>query len=123
MDYNSPHFHVNSVIGRRLRMARINLGLTLVDTAERTSISADQLERFESDDDLITAVELMILAKTFCLPVEFFIHDDRLLDCTGEWQLLHAFRQLSASQQVCIQKLIAEIAADRPLSLRSEAWQ
>jgi transcriptional regulator with XRE-family HTH domain len=108
----------SSLIGQRLRMVRTNLGLTLAQLAEVSGIRPEQIDAFEVDDDLITAVELISLAKALKMPVEFFVHEGPLLDCSGEWQLLHAFRRLSPGQQIYIVQLIADLAADCPVTSR-----
>ena len=113
-----PNRNINLNIGRRLELVRLQRDLSIEELALRTGIRFDQLHAFESDEDMITAVELSEVADVLNMPIEFFIHDAPLLDCAGEWQALHAFRQLDRQNQERIVRLLSDLAGDVPVTNR-----
>ncbi|APZ93426.1 helix-turn-helix domain-containing protein [Fuerstiella marisgermanici] len=115
-----PNRNVNLKIGRRLKLVRVQRDLSIEELASRTGIRFDQLHAFESDEDMITAVELSEVADVLNMPVEFFIHDAPLLDCAGEWQVLHAFRQLDRPKQQRVVQLLSDLLGDVSVTNRPE---
>ena len=113
-----PKRNVNFKIGQRLKLVRIQRDLSIEELALRTGIRFDQLHAFESDEDMITAVELHELAEVLNIPIEFFIHDAPLLDCAGEWQALHSFRQLDHQKQQRVVQLLSDLVVDIPVTNR-----
>lgn len=115
-----PDRNINLNIGRRLKLVRRQRDLSVEELALRSGIRFDQLHAFESDEDMITAVELHEVAKALNMPIEFFIHDAPLLDCAGEWQALHTFRHLDPQKQQRVVQLLSELVDDVSVTNRTK---
>jgi transcriptional regulator with XRE-family HTH domain len=60
------------LIGRRLQEARLLRGFTLVQLAEETGFKYQSIQKYEKGENVLTAVRLMVFAKTLRLPIGFF---------------------------------------------------
>lgn len=110
------HSHLsNRHIGHRIRVARIDIGLSLDAMAERTGICTQQLESFERDDDMITAVELLAIASICRLPIEYFVRTDLPLDGFDKWRLWDSFQKLEPAERYRVQELIDSLNGGEPV--------
>ncbi len=60
----------NRIIGASLRMHRTNLNFSLHEVSAATSISEEQLGKFELGDEAIPVPELELMAKTYDIRIE-----------------------------------------------------
>jgi len=108
----------NARIGQRLRLARINLDISHLDLCDELDrdCQCQELDDYESGRVIIPAIHLDQLARTLGMPVEFFLHDQPLLDWAGEWQLLRAFRSMSLESQRHLMRLVLDVVAGKAVS-------
>ena len=88
--------------------------MSLLDLCDATDgeCNCEQLESYELGRETIAAGELSRLAESLQMPVDFFLDDSPLLDCSGKWQMLRAFQVLDSKSQQRVMKLVLEIATD-----------
>lgn len=109
---------INGVeVGRRLRLARINRGMSILELCEQLgSCECEWLERYEAGQAVISAIHLKILAVILDVPVEFFLHDQPLMESKDDLQLLRWFRSLEANQRAHVLQLVADLKSDAAIS-------
>lgn len=73
----------DALIGRRLRRRRWMLGLTQTQVAEKVGIKFQQIQKYESGQNRISASRLWDLAVALDAPVSYFFEDLAGLE-TGE---------------------------------------
>jgi transcriptional regulator with XRE-family HTH domain len=66
---------VNCQIGRRLRRRRIEIGLTLQAVGDEVGVTMQQIQKFESGIDSMTATRLWEVARALRLPVGYLFED------------------------------------------------
>lgn len=108
----------NRRIGQRLDRVRQQQQMTLPEIAAISGISLRRINQFETGQQMISAAELSLLAETYEMPIEFFIHHEPLLDWVAEWQMLHSYRLLRPEQQEQIVRMVLDIVGDLGVSLR-----
>lgn len=96
----------NKHIGHRIRFARIGSRLAITELAERTGIPINQLEAFESDSDMVTAVELIEIATAMMLPVGYFLPNEVQESQVDQWRLIDSFRTLTPTQRTTLIQLV-----------------
>ena len=106
----------NRRIGRRFRLVRLQQHISPPEVAAAVGISAELLHLYESGDAMIPATRLTDLAKTLHMPVEFFVHEQPLLDWFGHWKLLLEIRSLDPPTQEKIQRFVTDLAGDVTIS-------
>jgi len=111
----------NRSLGQRLRLVRKQRSLSEIEVAETLRVTPRFLRKLESGRTAIAAVDLFLLAKKFDMPVEFFIHEEPLLDWSAEWQVVHAFRQLGTRQQERTVQFLLDLAGDVPVTDRDRS--
>ncbi len=67
--------NLDAVIGSRLRLARINAGLSQTTVAERLGITFQQIQKYEKGSNRISASTLHSISAIFGLPITFFFQD------------------------------------------------
>ncbi len=69
----SPELHpIDMHIGKRVRLRRQILALTQTDLAARLNISYQQLQKYETSANRISASRLYQIAQVLGVPVEYF---------------------------------------------------
>jgi transcriptional regulator with XRE-family HTH domain len=63
---------INRKIGARLRRRRRLLGLTQTDVAVRCGVRFQQVQKYETGQSRVSAVQLMRLAAALSVPVAYF---------------------------------------------------
>ena len=106
----------NRHIGHRIQLARIDATLSLAAMAELTGISENQLQAFEQDDDMITAVELLTIASACRLPVEYFVRADLPVDGFEKWSVWDSYQRLEPIERQRVRKLIDDLICDQPIT-------
>ncbi|WP_282611140.1 helix-turn-helix domain-containing protein [Pelagibius sp. Alg239-R121] len=79
------HEPLNAQIAQRIRARRLALGLTPADVAEALGVSFQQLQKYESGVNRISAGQLYTLANLLDVSIDFFFQNgdvDQLL-CSG----------------------------------------
>lgn len=116
---HQPHPHsINARIGNRLRQVRLQRDLSVGELAYLSGTTPARIRDFESDEDVITAEELVLFSDALHVPLEFFVHSVPLLDWDGEWQLLNTFRQLPQQQQRSLLAFMRALAATLTVTTR-----
>ena len=64
--------HNDTIIGNRIRQARLSQNLTQSDLAERLGLSFQQVQKYETGSNRISSSRLWLLAKILNLPITFF---------------------------------------------------
>lgn len=90
-------------IGKRLRSARTERGLTLAELAGQTRISLAQIGSYERGDRQIGIEELLILAKALDKPVTWFlgIPDELTADSPDYAEMVRTIRSNTVTLIVC----------------------
>lgn len=63
---------VDVSVGRRLRIRRINLGMSQTQLAELTGLTFQQVQKYEHGQNRISASRLWDLSQVLRVPVEYF---------------------------------------------------
>ena len=105
---------VDAHVGRRIRTARVSAGITQIAAGEALGLSFQQIQKYESGYNRISASRLYELARLTAKPIQWFfegaeddypeVHDEPLR--LSEWKLLMAFRALPEDAQDSLAKLI-----------------
>jgi transcriptional regulator with XRE-family HTH domain len=90
-------------VGRRIKEARLQVGLSRRDFAARLGVSAQQIHKYEIGQDAVPLHRLLIAAKLFGVPPETFWSEGAMAvipsDVTGRadistLQLVRAYRRI-----------------------------
>lgn len=96
---------VDSLVGRRLKLRRVLLGMSQQDVADHCAISAQQIHKYEKGESRITASRLVQFGEVLGVPVSWFFVDIeknpelpedllRLVGVQDHLDLLLIFRQI-----------------------------
>ena len=107
--------HANDRIAKRLQLVRRQHQLTLRQATHGLGITATRLEQIESGAVVASATELASLAQRFEMPIEFFLSGEPLLDCFGEWQLMHLWQRLPTTNRRRLIRLMLDLVNDVPV--------
>lgn len=107
--------NINQAIAERVRMQRILKGCTQTDAAKLLGISFQQMQKYETGANRISAPNLFYLAQALDLPIEAFFPDQNATDY-GEPSftkrsllLLHTFEKLQDHTKLTLQDLIDDL--------------
>jgi transcriptional regulator with XRE-family HTH domain len=95
----------NRVIGTNLRLARNNANLSLQEMAEKTGISAEQINRYELGESAIPVVELEMIASTLDTALEKFYDEHGPI---GKWRVQQGSLQKFGELPPEVQQFIAK---------------
>lgn len=70
-----PSNAIDQTIGRKIKMRRTLLGLTQYDLAKLVSLSFQQVQKYESGQNQMTAKRLVQFANVLGVDVDFFFQD------------------------------------------------
>ena len=74
-----PDTELNNVIGSRIKLARESLNMTLKWLAGELGVSYQQLQKYESGKNRVSAARLWRIAEALNCPMDFFFLDDEAL--------------------------------------------
>jgi transcriptional regulator with XRE-family HTH domain len=66
---------VDASVGRRLRLRRNELGLSMAALGEKTGVTYQQIQKYESGTNRISAGVLYVMSKELGVPVTYFFED------------------------------------------------
>ena len=126
MSDEEKHAHpVDIHVGRRVRMARMAIGLSQIALAELLHLSFQQVQKYESGDNRVSASRLYEISSITGFSIDWFfegIGDDPADHPTPvaaeplrhwEWQMIQTFRALPPQVQSHVAKLIRLLLPDR----------
>lgn len=79
---------IDHSIGRKIKMRRTLLGLTQYDLAKLVSLSFQQVQKYESGQNQMTAKRLVQFANVLGVDVEFFFQDSQPVRGNAEYASL-----------------------------------
>lgn len=62
-------------IGRKIRLRRVQLGLSQEELAERLGISYQQVQKYEKGASQLTVDRLQEMARSLSVPIDYFLKD------------------------------------------------
>ena len=123
---------VDALVGQRVRERRRELGLSRVAMAGRLGLTQQQLQKYESGFNRLSAGRLYEIAVLLDVPMSYFYkHCSRLpggrseelellLATDGSLELCKAFLQLSASRRRTLIEIAQALAVTAPSSEQFE---
>lgn len=107
----------NTEIGQRIRLVRSNRGMSLLELCDQLkTCECGLLEQYESGRGDIPARHLKVVATILQMPVDFFLHEQPLMDAASECQLLSWFRVLTLNEKAQVMRLVRDIATGLVIS-------
>jgi transcriptional regulator with XRE-family HTH domain len=111
---------IDAEIGRRIRALRLTRGLTMEQVAAQLGISQQQIQKYETGSNRVSASRLFALAQFLDVPVSAFFEGMQLrteqpardvapIDSRG-YTLGHEFDRLSESQKQAVLSLVRSMA-------------
>jgi len=67
--------NVDTQIGQRIRTARIDAAMTQAQLGEQLGCSSQQIHKYESGHNRVSAGTLFVIAKTLNQPMDWFFRD------------------------------------------------
>jgi len=104
--------HIDALVGRRIKSARLTAGLTQEELASKIGTSFQQLQKYESGRNRISASRLFDLAAALRLPVSYFFNQDSHNHPTLDnktAKMAAKFQGLPEDKQALVLKLIKEL--------------
>jgi transcriptional regulator with XRE-family HTH domain len=73
-----PHQELdfNVTVGKRLMLIRLSANLSQGDLGERIKVSAQQVHKYETGENRLSAESIKQVADVFAVPVNYFYGDD-----------------------------------------------
>jgi transcriptional regulator with XRE-family HTH domain len=118
-------------IGKRIRIRRMQLGMSQTDLAERIGVAFQQVQKYENGTNRVSASRLPNIAGALDVHVGYFYgHDDvaagvdtaavagsiGLLAGRHAIELLECFQAMTASQRNALLEMARALAAASPLT-------
>lgn len=113
----------NKHIGHRIRYARIGSRIAISELSERTAIPIHQLEAFESDQDMITVIELVEIAAAMQLPTEYFLPNKEQDIPIDQWRLIDNYQKLTSTQRASLIRLVEDLQTGDALATETRPIQ
>ena len=119
------HTSEDSEIGRRIRLRRMELGISQTDLGNVVGITFQQIQKYERGTNRIAATRLRQIAQKLEVPISFFLGPDlpdqhktsEILKQLDSVSMLRMIRAYSLIQDVKIKQtlvaLIERIAGDK----------
>ena len=109
---------INKNIGKRIRFCRLNNGITLSKLAKALNISTQQIQKYETGINRISAASLSVIAKTLNTNILYFYMDSYRGEDTPRnqrerlcLQVAQNFAKIENEEyQVAINKIIKTLA-------------
>jgi transcriptional regulator with XRE-family HTH domain len=102
---------IDQHVGARLRVRRIETGLSQEALGERLGVSFQQIQKYERGANRISASRLFVLANALSVPVQFFfdgLDDDAPLAAAPEGDELYRF--IASSDGVALALAFSKIS-------------
>jgi transcriptional regulator with XRE-family HTH domain len=68
--------HVDALVAKRVRFRRITLGLSQHELADKIGVSFQQMQKYETGSNRISASRLFELSKVLKVPMTWFFYDE-----------------------------------------------
>ncbi|MGH1417198.1 MAG: helix-turn-helix domain-containing protein [Pelagimonas sp.] len=108
---------IDAHVGKRIRHQRWIQGITQQKLAESIGIKFQQIQKYETGDNRVSASRLWDIATALGVQVEFFFEGadggaqpDNTCDSKDEADLLRYFRSLSEPQKGCVKTTAFHLA-------------
>jgi len=105
--------HIDKLVGERIKSVRLTQGLSQEELASKIGTSFQQLQKYESGKNRISASRLFDLAKAMGMPVSYFFAQNSkttpLLDKSTA-TLVGRYSELPQERQQLVFKLIKELS-------------
>ena len=113
----------DKVIGERIRFLRQVAGMTLEEVAKKLEISAQQMQKYETGINKISASRIEMLSEILNLPISIFFDDKKgwqYVDMLSEhldksaFKLLNSYTNISSEKLKKLLLICAETYANQP---------
>lgn len=91
---------IDQHVGERIRLRRTELGLTQEQLADALNVSYQQIQKYETGANRISASRIFEMARKLGVEMSYFFHDFSLDDRGDPLPLEHGGRQRSAIELV-----------------------
>ncbi len=118
---NKPNA-VDQYLGQRLQLRRTILGFSQKDLANMCGVTFQQIQKYESAENRISASRLFEIGHILSTPISFFfdglsdntdeLHIDDPLKKNESLQLIKLFWKLPTHQQILILQLLQSLNGD-----------
>jgi transcriptional regulator with XRE-family HTH domain len=75
-DQKQHQMDFNVAVGKRLMLIRLSANLSQGDLGERIDVSAQQIHKYETGENRLSAESIKQMADVFAVPVNYFYGDD-----------------------------------------------
>ncbi|HWU14280.1 MAG TPA: helix-turn-helix domain-containing protein [Caulobacter sp.] len=110
---------LDGAIGGRLRARRQHLRLTQADLARRLGVTFQQLQKYESGANRISAVSLHLAAQALETPIGFFLEGLAQLDAPPSADLERLERFVALPEAVAVARAFTSLPASKRRRLLS----
>lgn len=73
---HEPELDFNVAVGKRLMLIRLSANLSQGELGERIDVSAQQIHKYETGENRLSAESIKQVADVFAVPVNYFYGDD-----------------------------------------------
>jgi transcriptional regulator with XRE-family HTH domain len=117
---------IDALVGQRIRALRIGRGTSQADLGQQVGVRFQQIQKYETGQNRVSASRLFAIAKVLDAPIEFFFEgigtgrgrgqtdgEDNLLDVMSDGQyvaLARNFMQLSARQKQAVLSIVESMS-------------
>ena len=111
---------IDAEIGRRIRTLRQTRGLTMEQVADQLGVSHQQIQKYETGYNRVSAARLFELAQVFDVPISAFFEglqlaaDQAAQDATSvdsrSYKLAYEFDKLSEPQKRAVLSLVQSMS-------------
>lgn len=117
MSINPTPNPIDAHVGERIRNRRAAMGLTQTDLGAAIGVKFQQIQKYETGANRVSASRLYATANRLKVPVHFFFEglpatpaDPLRITSAQEIALLQRFRRMEAQQRVALSNLAAALA-------------
>ena len=111
-------------VGRRFRLARITMGFSQIETGQKLGLSFQQIQKYESGFNRISASRLFEMSVLTGYPIDWFFDGldrggmplrdaQKNLISASEWEVLTALRALPKDMRGAITELVCVLPEER----------
>lgn len=119
---------VDNFVGRKIRMRRVELGISQTELAEAIGVKFQQVQKYETGVNRVSASRLWLIAETLRSPIEYFFTgidpDGATAQSDGQesydsrsLHLVRQFQKLPPQQQRAVLAMVTSLVgteSDRP---------
>lgn len=109
MKHKNITTNITQIIGERIKLRRIMLGVSQSDLAFSCGVSFQQIQKYESGQTNISCQRLFQISNALTTPIDFFFDTKNKMYNTESLKLLVLYWKLPESKKKLISEMIKNI--------------